>query len=266
MTDLTSGLNPQQKEAVLTTEGPLLILAGAGSGKTRVVVHRIAHLIQEGYADPTQILAITFTNKAAGEMRERVNAMIGSGAEAIWVMTFHSFCVRILRRHAELLGYTRYFSIYDADDQLSLMKSIFKKKNINTKMMKERAVLHTISNAKDRLETPQRFAKLSAGDFFASQVADLYKNYQEELKTNNAMDFDDLICETVRLFEEHPEVLELYQERFRYLHVDEYQDTNNAQFELVRLLGAKYRNICVVGDDDQSIYKFRGADIGNILG
>ena len=265
-TDILDGLNNEQKEAVLNTEGPLLILAGAGSGKTRVIVHRIAYLIDECGVLPSQILAITFTNKAADEMRERVDNMIGFGSREIWVMTFHSCCVRILRRHAEELGFTRYFSIYDADDQLSLMKDIFKKRNIDSKMIKEKAVLNVISNAKDEMMTPERFARENSGDFRLSKIAELYKAYQSELKANNAMDFDDLICETVRLFKERPDILELYQERFRYLMVDEYQDTNNAQFEFVRLLAGRYRNICVVGDDDQSIYKFRGANIGNILG
>lgn len=263
---IIQGLNKEQKEAVLRTEGPLLILAGAGSGKTRVIVHRIAHLIDNCGVDPYQIMAITFTNKAASEMRERVDAMVGQFAREVWVMTFHSTCVRILRRHAEAIGYTRYFSIYDADDQLSLMKSLFKRKNINTKMMREKAVLSAISNAKDELMTPEQFLRENRQDFRLSQIGELYRDYQAELKANNAMDFDDLICETVRLFKERPDILEMYQERFRYLMVDEYQDTNNAQFELVRLLADRYRNICVVGDDDQSIYRFRGANIGNILG
>ena len=265
-TDILSGLNNEQKEAVLHTEGPLLILAGAGSGKTRVIVHRMAYLIDECGVLPSQILAITFTNKAADEMRERVDKMVGFGSREIWVMTFHSCCVRILRRHAEELGYTRYFSIYDADDQLSLMKDIFKRRNIDPKMLKEKAVLNIISNAKDELIGPERFLRENSGDFRLSRIGELYKAYQGELKANNAMDFDDLICETVKLFKERPDILELYQERFRYLMVDEYQDTNNAQFEFVRLLALRYGNICVVGDDDQSIYKFRGANIGNILG
>ena len=265
-TDILSGLNNEQREAVLHTEGPLLILAGAGSGKTRVIVHRMAYLIDECGVLPSQILAITFTNKAANEMRERVDKMIGFGSREIWVMTFHSCCVRILRRHAEELGYTRYFSIYDADDQVSLMKDIFKRRNIDPKMLKEKAVLNIISNAKDELIGPEKFLRENSGDFRLSKIGELYKAYQSELKANNAMDFDDLICETVRLFKERPDILEMYQERFRYLMVDEYQDTNNAQFEFVRLLALRYGNICVVGDDDQSIYKFRGANIGNILG
>ena len=265
-TDILSGLNNEQKEAVLHTEGPLLILAGAGSGKTRVIVHRMAYLIDECGVLPSQILAITFTNKAADEMRERVDKMIGFGSREIWVMTFHSCCVRILRRHAEELGFTRYFSIYDADDQLSLMKDIFKRRNIDSKMIREKAVLNVISNAKDELMGPEKFIRENSGDFRLSRIGELYRAYQSELKANNAMDFDDLICETVRLFKERPDILELYQERFRYLMVDEYQDTNNAQFGFVRLLAGRYQNVCVVGDDDQSIYKFRGANIGNILG
>ncbi len=263
---ILSGLNKEQKEAVLRTEGPLLILAGAGSGKTRVIVHRMAHLIADCGVDPYQILAITFTNKAASEMRERVDAMIGEQAREIWVMTFHACCVRILRLHAEAIGYSRYFSIYDTDDQLSLMKDIFKRKNIDSKMMREKGVLAAISNAKNELLTPEKFLSENGYDFRLRKIGELYKEYQTELANNNAMDFDDLICETVRLFKERPDILEMYQERFRYLMIDEYQDTNNAQFELVRLLADRYQNICVVGDDDQSIYRFRGANIGNILG
>ena len=264
--EIISGLNKEQKEAVLHTEGPLLILAGAGSGKTRVIVHRIAYLIDSCGVDPGQILAITFTNKAAREMRERVDAMVGFGAEAVWVMTFHAFCVRVLRRHAEELGYTRYFSIYDTDDQLSLMKTIFKRRQIDPKMLKEKTVLGVISSAKDELIGPARFLRENSGDYRLRQIGELYKLYQEGLKESNAMDFDDIIVETVRLFRERPDILAIYQERFRYQMIDEYQDTNNAQFELVRLLASRYGNLCVVGDDDQSIYKFRGANIGNILG
>ncbi len=263
--DILSTLNPMQTEAVRTTDGPLLILAGAGSGKTRVIVHRIAYLIGQCGVDPRQILAITFTNKAADEMRERVDRMVRDGAREIWVMTFHSFCVRVLRRHAEEVGLTRYFSIYDTDDSVSLMKEILHRRNIDPKQMREKSVLHTISNAKDRLVTPSQFKKAAAGDYRLSVIADLYAEYQTRLKENNAADFDDLINETVRLFTEHPEILALYQDRFRYLMVDEYQDTNTAQFELVRLMAGRDRNLCVVGDDDQSIYKFRGANIRNIL-
>ena len=263
--EILEGLNKEQREAVLKAEGPLLILAGAGSGKTRVIVHRIAYLVSECGVFPEEILAITFTNKAANEMKERVNAMVGESAYRMWVMTFHSCCVRILRRHADLLGYDRNFTIYDADDQLSLMKDIFKRQNIDSKMLKEKTVLNIISSAKDELIGPDRFLRENASDFRLTRVGRLYKEYQTRLKAANAMDFDDLIVETVRLFRENPEILNLWQERFHYLCVDEYQDTNNAQFAFVQLLAQKYRNICVVGDDDQSIYKFRGANIGNIL-
>jgi DNA helicase-2/ATP-dependent DNA helicase PcrA len=264
--EILKKLNKEQGEAVLRTEGPVLILAGAGSGKTRVLVHRIAYLIDQAGVVPGNILAITFTNKAADEMRERVDDLVGFGSREIWVMTFHACCVRILRRHAEALGYTKYFSIYDSDDQLSLMKEIFHRRNIDPKMMREKSVLSVISSAKDELLTPEKFCRENKGDFRLEKIGELYTEYQGRLKENNAMDFDDLICMTVRLFQQHPEILENYQERFRYLMVDEYQDTNNAQFELIRLLAEKYRNLCVVGDDDQSIYKFRGANIGNILG
>ncbi|MDO4620855.1 MAG: DNA helicase PcrA [Lachnospiraceae bacterium] len=257
-------LNKEQGEAVLAAEGPVLILAGAGSGKTRVLVHRIAYLIDVLHVSPFHILAITFTNKAAGEMRNRVDAIIGNGAEDVWVSTFHSLCVRILRQNAELLGYTRYFSIYDYDDQVTLMKQLFKARNIDTKMMKEKAVLSNISHAKDELISPEKYALLNK-DFYGSRVSDLYTAYQNALKDSNAMDFDDLICKTVELFEKYPDVLERYQDRFQFLMIDEYQDTNTAQFRFVSLLADKYRNLCVVGDDDQSIYKFRGANIRNIL-
>ncbi|MEG1902639.1 MAG: UvrD-helicase domain-containing protein [Clostridium sp.] len=258
-------LNPKQQEAVFYTEGPLLVLAGAGSGKTRVLTHRIAYLIEEKNVNPWNIMAITFTNKAAAEMRERVNKIVGFGAESIWVSTFHSSCVRILRRHIESLGYTTNFTIYDGDDQKTLMRQIFKKLDVDPKQYKERAVLSAISSAKDEMVTPEEFELNAGGDFRQKQIAQIYKAYQKELKKNNALDFDDLIAKTVELFQNVPEVLDYYQERFRYIMVDEYQDTNMVQFKLVDLLAAKYRNICVVGDDDQSIYKFRGADIENIL-
>ena len=263
--EILSKLNREQKDAVLTTEGPVLILAGAGSGKTRVIVHRIAYLIEECDVPPFCILAITFTNKAADEMRERVDSMIGYGADAIWVMTFHAFCVRVLRRHAELVGLTRWFSIYDTDDQVSLMKEILHRRNLDPKQFKEKAVLAAISAAKDELIAPEEYRRQNAGNYRLELIGELYSDYQNALKENNAADFDDLINETVRLFRENPDVLSIYQERFMYLHVDEYQDTNTAQFELIRLLASKYGNLCVVGDDDQSIYKFRGANIGNIL-
>ena len=258
-------LNPMQKEAVLQTEGPLLILAGAGSGKTRVLTHRVAYLIEEKQVNPWNILAITFTNKAAGEMRERVDQLVGFGAESIWVSTFHSTCVRILRRHIEYLGYTTNFSIYDSDDQKTLMKQVFKAMDVDTKQYKERSVLGTISSAKDKLIGPEEFLLNAGQDFRQRRIGEIYKEYQKRLKKNNALDFDDLIVKTVELFQNNSEVLNYYQERFKYIMVDEYQDTNLAQFKLVSLLASKYRNLCVVGDDDQSIYRFRGADIGNIL-
>ena len=262
--EILEALNEEQRDAVLWREGPELILAGAGSGKTRVLVHRIAYLIDVAGVNPGNILAITFTNKAAGEMRDRVDAMIGFGSRQVWVSTFHSLCVRILRRDADLLGYSRSFSIYDTDDQVQVMKSIFKQKNVDTRVMKEKAVLSRISKAKDELISPERFAALNR-DFYGKKISDLYSAYQDRLRENNAMDFDDLIMKTVELFEQNPEVLASYQERFRYIMVDEYQDTNTAQFRLVSLLAERYRNLCVVGDDDQSIYKFRGANIRNIL-
>ena len=257
-------LNPEQQEAVLHTEGPLLILAGAGSGKTRVLTHRAAYLIEQG-VNPWNILAITFTNKAAGEMRERIDQIVGMGSESVWVSTFHSTCVRILRRYIDRLGFDTSFSIYDTDDQKSVMKDVCKKLNIDTKIIKERTLLGAISRAKDELISPAEM-ELNAGvDFQQQRTAAVYKEYQAQLRKNNALDFDDLIMKTVELFQNCPEVLDSYQERFRYIMVDEYQDTNTAQFRLVSLLASKYRNLCVVGDDDQSIYRFRGANIGNIL-
>ena len=258
-------LNPMQKEAVLHTEGPLLILAGAGSGKTRVLTHRIAYLIEEKEVNPWNILAITFTNKAAGEMRERVDSLVGFGAENIWVSTFHSTCVRILRRYIEHLGYTTSFSIYDSDDQKTLMKQVFKTLDIDTKQYKERSVLGIISSAKDKLISPEEFLLNAGQDFRQKKVREIYREYQNQLKKNNALDFDDLIVKTVELFQNDSQILDYYQERFRYIMVDEYQDTNTAQFKLISLLASKYGNLCVVGDDDQSIYRFRGADIENIL-
>ena len=258
-------LNPQQQEGVFTTEGPVLILAGAGSGKTRVLTHRTAYLIEEKGINPYHILAITFTNKAAGEMRERIDDMIGYGSESIWVSTFHSTCVRILRRYIDRLGYSTNFTIYDADDQKTLMKDICKRLEIDTKIHKEKTFLSVISSAKDELVDPIEFETRAAGDYNKRRQALVYKEYQRVLKQNNALDFDDLIFKTVELFKLDKEVLNSYQERFRYIMVDEYQDTNTAQFELIRLLAMKYKNLCVVGDDDQSIYKFRGANIYNIL-
>ena len=265
MSTIYESLNPPQKEAVLCTEGPLLVLAGAGSGKTRVLTHRIAYLIEEKGVDPWNILAITFTNKAAQEMRERVDRLVGLGRESIWVSTFHSACVRILRRHIDFLGYDNHFAIYDTDDQKNVIKEVSRRLNLDTKLYKEKALLSGISHAKDELLTPDDLAK-DARDSFEVKVAEAYREYQSALAKNNALDFDDLICKTVELFEKHPQVLEYYQERFRYILVDEYQDTNTAQFRLVSLLAEKYRNLCVVGDDDQSIYRFRGANIRNILG
>ena len=258
-------LNPMQKEAVLCTEGPLLVLAGAGSGKTRVLTHRVAYLIEEKGIAPWNIMAITFTNKAAGEMRERVDKLVEQGAEAVWVATFHSSCVRILRRHIEYLGYDTNFTIYDTDDQKTLMKKVFKSLEIDPRQYKERAVMGVISSAKDKLISPEEFELNAAGDFRKKKIGEIYKEYQKQLKKNNALDFDDLIVKTVELLEQYEEVRNYYQERFRYIMVDEYQDTNYAQFKLVSLLAGKYKNLCVVGDDDQSIYKFRGADIENIL-
>ena len=258
-------LNEQQKEAVLHTEGPLLILAGAGSGKTRVLTHRIAYLIEEKGVNPWNILAITFTNKAAGEMRERVDNLVGFGSESIWVSTFHSMCVRILRRHIDLLGFDTNFTIYDTDDQKTLMKDICKLLQIDTKIFRERSLLAAISQAKNEMVTPEEFRIQAQGDFSRQKIATVYEEYEKQMRANNALDFDDLLVKAVQLFQTQADVLDYYQERFRYIMVDEYQDTNTVQFELVRLLSAKYRNLCVVGDDDQSIYKFRGANIRNIL-
>ena len=259
-------LNPPQREAVAQTEGPVLILAGAGSGKTRVLTHRIAYLMDEKGVNPWNILAITFTNKAAQEMRERVDKLVGFGSESIWVSTFHSACVRILRRHIDNLGYDTNFTIYDTDDQKSLMKDVCRKMNIDTKIYKERSLLAQISHAKDELLTPDDMEMKAAGDYNMKKVASVYREYQAALRKNNALDFDDLIVKTMELFEKCGAVLEYYQERFKYIMVDEYQDTNTAQFKFISLLAQRYQNLCVVGDDDQSIYKFRGANIGNILG
>ena len=258
-------LNKEQKEGVLNTDGPLLILAGAGSGKTRCLTHRIAYMIDEMGVKPWNILAITFTNKAAGEMRERVDRLVGFGADQVWVSTFHSMCVRILRRHIDLLGFDTDFTIYDTDDQKTVVKGICKRLNIDTKMYKERALMSTISSLKDDLIGVREYEIEAASDYGKAVYAKVYREYQETMQKNNALDFDDLIVKTVELFKSRSEVLDYYQERFRYIMVDEYQDTNTAQFELVRLLADKYRNLCVVGDDDQSIYKFRGANIRNIL-
>ena len=258
-------LNDRQKEAVLCTEGPLLILAGAGSGKTRVLTHRIAYLIEECGVNPWNILAITFTNKAAGEMRERVDKIVGFGSDSVWVSPFHSTCVRILRKHIDLLGYDTNFTIYDTDDQKSVMKDVIRSLDLDPKIYKERTFLGVISHAKDELISPEEFLINAGLDYKQQLYGRAYREYQIALKKNNALDFDDLIVKTVELFRSHPEVLDYYQERFKYIMVDEYQDTNTAQFKFVSLLAQKYQNLCVVGDDDQSIYKFRGANIGNIL-
>lgn len=258
-------LNDRQKQAVMQTEGPVLILAGAGSGKTRVLTHRVAYLIDQEGVNPYQIMAITFTNKAAGEMRERVDQIVGFGSEQIWVSTFHSTCVRILRRYIDRIGYDNNFTIYDTDDQKGVMKEICKKLQIDTKMLKERTIMGAISSAKDELIDPVQYELQNGYDYNGGRIAKAYKEYQAVLHKNNALDFDDLIMKTVELFKADAQVLQNYQDRFRYIMVDEYQDTNTAQFELIRLLADKYRNLCVVGDDDQSIYKFRGANIRNIL-
>lgn len=262
--ELLAGLNPKQKEAVLHTEGPLLIMAGAGSGKTRVLTHRIAYLIEEKNVNPWNILAITFTNKAAREMKERVNGILGKGGEDVWVSTFHSMCVRILRRDVDAIGYDRNFTILDSSDQLTLMKRILKELNIDPKKYDPRSILGSISNAKNELLTPETYAERQ-GSFFEEIVARCYDAYQKALRNNQSMDFDDLIMNTIRLFEDNEEVLTYYQNKFHYLHVDEYQDTNHAQYTLVNMLAARFRNLCVVGDADQSIYGWRGADMQNIL-
>lgn len=272
MENILEGLNPQQKEAVEHFKGPLLILAGAGSGKTRVLTHRIAYLIDHYDVNPYHILALTFTNKAAGEMRERVDQIVGFGAENIWVSTFHSTCVRILRRYIEVLGYKRSFTIYDADDQRALMREIIKYLDLDPKKYKERAFLNVISNAKDELIGPEDYAARAQGDGMREIYARAYQEYEKRLHDANALDFDDLICKTIQMFQENRDILSYYRNRFRYILVDEYQDTNTAQFKLISLLastpsndGGVEHNLCVVGDDDQSIYKFRGANIMNIL-
>ena len=264
--NINQDLNNKQREAVFQTEGPVLILAGAGSGKTRVLTYRIAYLIQEKGVKPWNILAITFTNKAAQEMRDRVDRLVGLGSEQVWISTFHSSCVRILRRYIERLGFTSKFSIYDTEDQKVLIKEVCKKCGIDTKELKEKMVLAAISKAKNEMISPEEYAKNVGKDREKKKIAAAYQEYQDQLKKNNALDFDDLLCKTVELFEKNPDILESYQKRFTYIMVDEYQDTNLVQFQLVSLLSGETQNICVVGDDDQSIYRFRGADIMNILG
>lgn len=258
-------LNDRQKEAVLTTEGPLLVLAGAGSGKTRVLTYRIAYLIEEKGIKPENILAITFTNKAANEMKERIEKLIGGKAQNMWIGTFHSICVRILRRNIDRIGYSRNFVIFDTTDQKTLIKDCIKELNLNEEFYEPKAILSFISSQKDKLIDADTYMRDNYGDFRERNKALIYSLYQKKLKENNALDFDDLIFKTIDLFRKNPDVLNDYQERFKYILVDEYQDTNRAQYELIRLLSRKYMNICVVGDDDQSIYKFRGADIRNIL-
>ncbi|CDQ20610.1 ATP-dependent DNA helicase PcrA [Halobacillus karajensis] len=261
---LIQGLNKEQREAVTHTEGPLLIMAGAGSGKTRVLTHRIAYLLSEKDVAPRNILAITFTNKAAREMKERVESLVGKDGEKIWMSTFHSMCVRILRRDIDRIGYDRNFSILDSSDQLSVIKQVLKEINLDPKKWDPRAMLGAISNSKNELMTAEDYAK-QAGNMHEEQIAEIYKGYQKKLRKNQSLDFDDLIMQTLRLFDEVPEVLEYYQRRFQYIHVDEYQDTNHAQYQLVKHLASRYQNLCVVGDSDQSIYAWRGADIQNIL-
>ena len=258
------GMNPQQQEAVECTEGPLLILAGAGSGKTRVLTHRIAYLIEEKGVKPWNIMAITFTNKAAQEMRERVDKIVGYGSESVWVSTFHSSCVRILRRYIDRIGFDNRFTIYDTEDSKTVMKELLRRLNLDPKVYKERSLLAKISAAKNEMLSPDEYEK-NVSRWEDKRTAEVYRAYQEQLKKNNALDFDDLLVKTVELFRSCPEVLDYYQEKFRYILVDEYQDTNTVQFQFVSLLASRYRNLCVVGDDDQSIYKFRGANIGNIL-
>ena len=260
-----AGLNDMQEQACEHVDGPLLILAGAGSGKTRVITHRVAYLMEHEGVNPLNILAITFTNKAAREMRERVDLIVGDGADRVWVSTFHSLCVRILRRYADKIGYGKNFDIYDSDDQKSTVKSILKDFQIDPKRYPEKMFMAEISKAKEKYLSPDEFAKKNVADYAGTKAAEVYTEYQSRLKKNNAMDFDDLIYKTVELFEHNPDVLDTYQNRFRYIMVDEYQDTNHIQFLLVKMLARKYRNLCVVGDDDQSIYKFRGANITNIL-
>ncbi|WP_174733571.1 DNA helicase PcrA [Mesobacillus harenae] len=261
---LLGGLNPQQQIAVKATNGPLLLMAGAGSGKTRVLTHRIAYLMVEKGVNPYNILAITFTNKAAREMKERIRAMMGGAADEIWISTFHSMCVRILRRDIDRIGFNRNFTILDTTDQQSVIKGILKEKNIDPKKFDPRAILGTISSAKNELMDAETFSNQS-GDYYDQVVSDVYKEYQKRLRKNQALDFDDLIMSTITLFQRIPEVLEYYQRKFQYIHVDEYQDTNRAQYMLVKLLALRFKNLCVVGDSDQSIYRWRGADIANIL-
>ncbi len=265
MSELLTGLNDMQKTAVTTTEGPVLVIAGAGSGKTTVITRRIGYIIEQGLAQPWQILAITFTNKAAAEMLERVGKLIPESAGDIWVKTFHSTCLRMLRRDIDKLGYSSNFNIYDTADQKRLIKECIISCGFSTDNYPEKAVMSAISSAKNKSRSPEAFARENGSDFRGSNYAKMYTLYEQRLKENNALDFDDLLLKTVELFEKNPEVLEYYQRKFKYIMVDEYQDTNHVQYKLVSMLAAKSGNLCVVGDDDQSIYKFRGADISNIL-
>lgn len=260
-----SHMNNMQQQAVFCTEGPLLILAGAGSGKTTVLVNRIAYILQSELCKPWQILAITFTNKAAGELKERICNAVPEGGSDIWAATFHSTCARILRRYGERIGFTSHFTVYGTDDQKKLVKDILKQLNYDEKMLPVKRVLNEISKAKDEMLTPQEMLKRAGYDNLKQSVAKVYEIYQSRLKTADAMDFDDMLCKTVELFQKCPDILEFYQNQFKYIMVDEYQDTNKVQYKFVSMLAAKYGNICVVGDDDQSIYKFRGATIENIL-
>ncbi len=265
--NLLNGMNPQQAEAVKTTEGPLLIMAGAGSGKTRVLTHRIAYLVVEKEVYPSKILAITFTNKAAREMRDRIDGLLGAGiSESMWVSTFHSMCVRILRRNIDRIGISKNFSILDSSDQLSVVKNVLKQLNIDSKQFEPRAILNAISSAKNECITADQYkANSNPNNPYEKVIAQVYEGYEKRLLKNQSLDFDDLIMTTIRLFERVPDVLEYYQNKFQYVHVDEYQDTNHSQYKLVQMLAQKFKNICVVGDSDQSIYRWRGADIGNIL-
>ncbi|NME83152.1 DNA helicase PcrA [Clostridium sp. SM-530-WT-3G] len=263
--DLRKLLNKEQYEGATTIDGQVLILAGAGSGKTRVLTHRIAHMIEDLEIAPYNILAITFTNKAAKEMKDRVKALIGEQAESMWISTFHSTCVRILRREIDKIGYKSSFTIYDTSDAKTLIKECMKALNINDKDITEQEIMGKIGKAKDRMQSARSFKLENESNFRENKIADVYEMYQRRLKENNALDFDDLIFKTVELFKNNPETLEFYQRKFKYIMVDEYQDTNGAQYELVKLLASKYKNICVVGDDDQCIYQWRGADIKNIL-
>lgn len=263
--DYIEGLNKEQKEAVLHKEGPLLILAGAGSGKTRVLTHRIAHLVEDEGVDPMNILAITFTNKAANEMKERIDSLLSRNMDSLWAGTFHSICVRILRFNINKIGYDSSFTIYDRDDQMTVVRECIKEKNIDKDMYKEKTILNTIGRLKDQMVSPKDYIGENYNNLYARTIGELYEMYEKKLRANNALDFDDLILKTVELLNSDEETLDYYSRRFKYIFVDEFQDTNNPQYELVRLLSSHHRNLCVVGDDDQSIYGFRGADIGNIL-